>query len=245
MAITFNGSDDSLTIASALVAGQPVTYSVWVRQPLSDANHTVMEIGDGGSNRRIYIQVNNSEGLFFNVRQFSSVTMTGTASSVGDDVWTHLFATSRSATDHEIWTDGGDNVTETTSQVPTAQDQTAIGSSTAGATFWDGELAEVAFWNRGLTDAEAFALAKGFAPSFFRNGLVSYLPLIRNTKDVMGNVWVRNGTGGFAAFPHPPIRYPASPHVITAPAAVGGDPEGPMIGGKLVGRGILGGRLVA
>ena len=65
-------------------------------------------------------------------------------------------------------------------------------------------------------------------------------------KDVIGGTsWTENGTDIDTA-DHPRIIYPSMPHINfgTAAAPPAGDPEGMLIGGKLVGGGLLSGRLV-
>ena len=47
------------------------------------------------------------------------------------------------------------------------------------------------------------------------------------------------GIHGFSIDTHARILMPIRPMIITAPAAVGGDPEGSLIGGKLIRGGLL------
>ena len=68
----------------------------------------------------------------------------------------------------------------------------------------------------------ATALSAGYSPLFSPNGLVSYLPMINDTRDVMGNVWTENGTGSPTAFPHPNIIMPSAQILQFPPVAAAG-----------------------
>ena len=46
------------------------------------------------------------------------------------------------------------------------------------SSYYDGIVAEVAVWQRALTDEEFVALSHGFSPLFFRNKLHYYFPLV-------------------------------------------------------------------
>lgn len=52
-----------------------------------------------------------------------------------------------------------------------------VGSRDPNDTYWTGQIAEVGLWNRVLSAAEIQSLGRGYAPSFFPDGLVQYLPL--------------------------------------------------------------------
>jgi hypothetical protein len=82
-----------------------------------------------------------------------------------------------------------------------------IGNVNVGGTrSWDGTLAEVAIWDRALTEAERLALGNRFSPRFFPRGLVRYAPLIRASHDLAGG---RAGTvTGATVVPHPRVILP-------------------------------------
>ncbi|KKM77581.1 hypothetical protein LCGC14_1368540, partial [marine sediment metagenome] len=82
---------------------------------------------------------------------------------------------------------------------------------------FDGEICEVGIWTRVITAAEIAALASGFAPLFFANGIVLYTPLVRNLVDWKGNPPTEAGTIVTA---HPTIFLPTSPHVPVPPVVV-------------------------
>ena len=85
--------------------------------------------------------------------------------------------------------------------------------------FFGGAMAEFGKWNRSLLDSERAALAKGFAPSFFRRSLQWYLPMIRDYREMQQGIAVTNNGSTITA--HPNIIYPAGPYIIRAGTAPG------------------------
>lgn len=78
---------------------------------------------------------------------------------------------------------------------------------------FDGELCEVAIWNRVLSAAEIAALANSFSPLFFARGTVLYAPLIRYLADWKGNPPTQANA---VITPHPPIIRPVSPSLTVS-----------------------------
>lgn len=99
----------------------------------------------------------------------------------------------------------------------TGVDSSKMGEDLGGTSDFSGTLGEVAFWAnvRHTTDVWA-ALGKKFAPIFFRNGLVLYLPMIRGVADVMGKSGAWAITGAVVS-PHPAVIYPTGIPVIAVP----------------------------
>lgn len=89
-----------------------------------------------------------------------------------------------------------------------------------GSTDWfPGLMAEWAKWDRVLTTAEAEALTKGFAPTFFRNSLGWYVPMMREYVELKNGLSITNN--GTAIGDHPNIIYPTRPYIIQAPVSAG------------------------
>lgn len=90
---------------------------------------------------------------------------------------------------------------------PTASAAWCIGNRVSdGIRGWDGDEAEIAWWNVILTDDEFYALQKGISPNQIRpEALQHYFPFIRSGAiDKWGAPATVTGT---AAQPHPPIIY--------------------------------------
>jgi hypothetical protein len=87
---------------------------------------------------------------------------------------------------------------------------------------WDGQLAEFAVWDRILSAAEHAALGKGFSPLHFRQSLILYVPMIRESVDYYSTVPTVTG-----ALVQPHIR-------VIFPVAIGFAPPGSIITKEVV-----------
>lgn len=130
--------------------------------------------------------------------------------------WQHTFfsAEVNSATGAQIWIDGAEVTNSPYSTSGLANfgvDPNTInfGQSGVGGRDRTGSLAEGAFWNRILSDAEIIILSKGFSPLFIPNGLYFYAPLIGRADPEVDLVGAISGTvTGATQFAHPRIIYP-------------------------------------
>ena len=146
------------------------------------------------------------------------------------DKWHHAFAffdnTSGTVWTGDIWLDNGGNDQGTDDDINaliyTRPETTIIGAKKVdiGASdYFNGAIAEVALWGN-ITPSAGMraALAAGYSPQFFPDGLEMYIPLIRDEDrdKVTGGAWTAYNTPGIAA--HPPMIYPA-PQYIPTPAS--------------------------
>lgn len=131
----------------------------------------------------------------------------GEASSVATPpsaTWFHCCAIWASATDRRIWLNNVLATDATSVNVPTVVNFN-LGRLGAGTNFYDGDMAEVAFWDVALTAADVKTLSLGFSPyhvrpqnllgahgqywNFYKNGL-------NNAVSRMGSTLTNNGTFG-------------------------------------------------
>lgn len=76
---------------------------------------------------------------------------------------------------------------------------------------WNGRMAHFARWNRVITADERAALAAGYSPLFFPNGLIRYVPLGRSSPEI-DQVGGTSGTvTGATVVDEPRIIYPTRP----------------------------------
>jgi hypothetical protein len=78
-----------------------------------------------------------------------------------------------------------------------------IGNRSGDDRNFDGSLADMAIWNRVLTQEEIDALADGLSPDCITTGLVLYAPLIRDVVNLLDNS--SPTTTGTAVQPHPRV----------------------------------------
>lgn len=139
------------------------------------------------------------------------------------------------------WDDAGDvekyyvdNI-EKGSRTSTLTTQTLLGSETIGNVYEglgagstaDAIFAELARWDRVITEDERASLQAGFSPLCLINGLKQFIPLMgRESPEpdyVAGKTYTLTGTPSHSE--HPRIIYPGAPHVIEAPADIPSGPE--------------------
>ena len=117
------------------------------------------------------------------------------------------------ANDPAVWINGvSQTLTEVTtplSTLRTSSNPYVIGSRTGGLNNWDGWLAEFAVWYGVLLNADQadYLTVDGGSPLFFPNGLICYVPMVRDVVDREGAVPTVTGT---AVQVHPRIIYPPS-----------------------------------
>lgn len=218
MARDFDGSTDRIDYGSpANPTGSALTICAWVYPDVLSGSQYVCCAHDSGDtdfgillfteNAEAVIMRNWSTGFYGRNRYGTGELTTGS--------WQHLLGTSDSSaqeTGMELYVDGavpGSTSTDTGSGSETSHS----GSWSIGGRIYDdnrnfnGRIAEFGVWNRVLSSDEIGALAKGFAPSHFLNGLVFYVPLVgRNDTDrIAGKTPTYDGS---SVVSHQRIYYP-------------------------------------
>lgn len=219
---------------AAPLTGTPLTLVAWVKlTAVRSVTQTVIGIHDKDS-----IGIEGRQGWFIGINTGEQVvarTQVNTAtaesvyvaSTVGTTGFTHCAAVFASDASRIAYYNGLAATEETTSRTPTLPDTVSIGghlynTSTIART-WDGDVAEAAIYNVGLTAAEVAMLAAGYSPLMVRpEALVAYWPLVgRNSPetDIVGKYDLT--LTGTTASPHPRIIRPSA-KILTFPSAAGG-----------------------
>jgi hypothetical protein len=192
MARQFPGGATTDYILSSLTSNNDQrSYSLWTYRTGDGGNSLGRLWQKGTSGGALDTSHNNNppDNAYDYNRRFSVSNGIWRYTRPSANAWHHiaiLHDMSSDANDPSIYVD---NVLQslTEAQVPsgTRADNSvgyALGGRTDLGRNWEGYLAEFAVWNRILTTAEVAALSKGFSALFFPNGLVEYLPLIRDTR---------------------------------------------------------------
>jgi len=167
----FDGSDQSVTLAdcvdqvSAAIRTNVAefSFSCWFRQEATNSTGTLFRAHESSDNFFAVIYKANADEFQF-VTKFGGVNDTVTSGDENDDgnsweddgIWHHLVATV-SVTDDtiELWIDGTKKDDKSgVGTLDAAITSVAIGQSSVGSSFHKGDIDEVAFWGRQLTDAE-------------------------------------------------------------------------------------------
>lgn len=185
MSRSFNDSTDYLEYAGAARAALPVTMACWVNPDLGSADAAV-SLSTATALNSVSIQLTNTGVL--RVRSSTTggtVNSADTVATVSANTWAHIAGVFTSTTSRTAYIDGGNAVTNTSTNNPSAAsfNTTTIGAryETTRGNFFGGEIAEVGIWSAALTAAEIASLAKGISPTLIRPAsLVAYWPLIGN-----------------------------------------------------------------
>lgn len=232
MARSFNGSTDRIDFANPFdFQGQPLTISVWVNpQTYGNTGYatTIHPSGDTTYGHGLRFNTSNSYGFFRGSNGGNDKYRAGTTSWL-INTWYSFIVTDPGTTfgdytEINIYRNGtNDNGSGQNGTV--AEKATGGSLSNGGRIYADDRnisayLAEIAWWNRVLSADEISALAAGYSPLFFPNGLKSYVPLIRPALDrLTGSSGTLDGT---SVVDHPPVIYPAPPPQLHIEYTAGG-----------------------
>lgn len=228
MARDFNGSTDDILYTNVLDPNAtPFTMAIWAKaDALDDPNdqHMILHQQDGTGVGRNTLGLDKSGANWFIATFLGGSSLVGTT-NVPTGGWHHYALThsTAGAGTLRLYLDGVEEASAT--RTPEACNGSHIvGEHKNVSRNWDGPVAELAFWNRELSAAEISILADGFAPTFLRNGLILYPPLIRDTHELASGATAT--VSGTTVSEHPPIIYPTQPitgfAVAAAPPALDG-----------------------
>jgi len=232
MALSFDGSDDSLTHSGAIFSGSSTDYnfslSAWVK-PAS--RHTGSIIGaDAGSGNNGRFALFTQTGKFAARRKSSYIMQTSQFATDNTD-WFHVLGiwqyNSRAlyvngvnvASEPGNKLGGGQAGTTNVSLDPTAGTTFYIGQDHSGK-YFNGVIAEAAAYSVYLAAGDIASLAAGFSPALVRpDKLIGYWPLgggyFPATVNPIGSTSLSVNSSPSAA-DHPRIIYPTSPPAIMA-----------------------------
>lgn len=201
---TFDGDGDYIDLGTgANLISSDFTWETWVKLDSPPAGGEVLiQLGtEGNSSESARLQINSSGLAEFVV--FNAVGHPSGTTNIADGTWHHV-AVSYSATSPanqlQIIVDG---IVETTAN-PTAPGLVA-GTAALGATGvpslnFDGEMADVRFWDSARTDTQISA-EKDVRLNGDETGLLGYFPLNGDASDAQTNTTAIDGTlVGNAAF---------------------------------------------
>lgn len=161
-------------------------------------------------------------GVYYDGTTWRNITTTG--NDLDDGVWFHAaYVCDPGNNRQELYLNGASVLTGALGgAIEYSQgNQTSIGEIGANwANYnFEGDEAEIGFYDRGLSSSEISFLYNGGAyrsPLFIPSGLISYLDLIDDIEDTVGGfTFVNNGT---VVSPHPTVLYPFNPAFLQSDA---------------------------
>lgn len=205
MACEYSGTG-SLSV-SGLGQATPHSVSLWFRVPDITTSRIILT----ATSAYDILAAGGVTGDPLRVRRNNdATTMADTSTGYSASTWQHALVVCNSTSDHRIYLNGGSKGTGSVLQ-GTNMAGISFGFST-GTCQW----AEIAAWNVALNDDEAAALGAGYSPMAVRkNGLIYYMPLIREQKERRG-LTVTVNTSSPSVYDHPRILYPLKRKVMYA-----------------------------
>lgn len=178
-----SASSQGLEIAgTALVTAYPLTMAAWFKPTTSTATGVMVSIGRTVTASHYWaIGVTSSAKPFLAARTGGTEADAIHGTSVTNGTWGHICGVLTSATNRDIYFNGGTPVNDATNTVaPVTPNTTNIGCLTSNTrtSFANGTIAHAAIWNVALMNYEVAALARGIPPIDVRPGnLIAYADL--------------------------------------------------------------------
>lgn len=196
-------------VGSAVVTAYPVTMACWFYVPNATANRTCMDLGSTTAASGQRLSLTNAGNVQWESRVAGSGSSATTTTTYTGNTWHHACGIAAGNNDRRAFLDGGGKGTDTVLSRVFAStiDRTLIGrilrtnSATVPLT---GRIAECAIWSAALSDAEVYALSRGYRASLVRpDALVLYAPFIREVLDVAGGQTLTTVGGTPTVIEHP------------------------------------------
>lgn len=224
MAVDFSTSNRTYyeAAADASAQGANITVCAWINAINFSTIQQLFTRDESSSGDRVY-QFRTTTGSKVQFIPFSGGANGSSTSttSISTGSWAFIAARYDGTTSHTFVNSGGAEGADTT--ISGNLDSDVTGISLGSRSLWNTPLAfseysnhrmaEVAEFNRALTDDEMLSLAAGFSPLFFAGDLVWYASLINHVdpqRSLVSPDTFDVNTNAPTTFPHPPMIYPYS-----------------------------------
>lgn len=186
MARSFDGSNDDLSVASAVVSAYPFTMACWFNANNFTADQGLMSLYDSATdntnNHRLNLEATTGKVVARTVNSAGTLGAAVTTAGASSGTWLHACGVWASATSRTAYVNGGSANTNATNLTPGALNATGLGAflDTVPDRYFNGALMEVAIWNVALGSAEVAVIgSNAICPLLVRpEALVAYWPLI-------------------------------------------------------------------
>lgn len=243
-------SGQFVTVGTPAVLAEPITMTIWSYTDSVGGNQGPICVSNAGSNDHHWGIILVGSDVRFRTKD-TDIAQASLASSAIVNTWQHLLGETASTSSRFISVDNVQSAEETTDQavVNSGIDNTTVGAWRRGSDglFWSGRLMWPCVWDVILTPSEKTRLSSGVPPWWVRPESIVSCPDLGSLWDPFLRESFTDTNGTVIANPYRDWTLPDdTAQFIDTPAAAEGDPEGPLVGGKLIRGGILThGRLVA
>lgn len=206
---------------AALAPSYPFTVSAWAKigtSPGSTSEYVIVQIQDSiAANHYWRLCV---DATFFTIRARSGGGATTSSSSTVPTVgqWYHLAFVCTSSTNRELFIDGSSGATDTTSRAPSGINSISAGiaGDSTPSDAWEGDIAELAFWNMALSSGDIGELASGAYPPHVQPGnIIFYTDMVNDLTDLIADLTIT--PTGTTVSAHPPLSYRNKRNPVSRP----------------------------
>ena len=217
MARSFTDDGSSTTSyvskSSTIITGSPATFSILLNVSSFSNGLVLFILGDGGNNNfQLFLDTSGHVTAASHSGAGSPSAVTTVAASL--NTWTHAAGVFASSTSRSAYINGGNKITNVTSNSPSAFNQGKIGGDGNIGDGTHGILAFAGIWNIALSDTDIATLGAYIHPSKVHpEALVGCVDLIGVSPEpdrVSTTGWTLGGTGASAVATNPLIYSPAS-----------------------------------
>jgi hypothetical protein len=178
----FDGSNDSLSIGTAIVTAYPWTWACWFLIDTTTGVKTLMAEGDLAGLANYWALAPSENALTFFVQSTAgSDTAFIPSPTLSAGTWYHACAVGRATALIDLYLNGGNKASTVTARTPAGLDNTTLGVSrlSSDLNWHDGRIAEACLWNVALSDAEVAEIADPLTDPRTVQGanLIAYWPL--------------------------------------------------------------------
>jgi hypothetical protein len=213
----FDGTNDELRHAAAVVSGYPFSACLWAKRA-DTASDAVFSLGVSGTvdnSFQIYAFTGSEANVRVRTTSEVDVATTGDVWTV-DATWHHVCVVATSSSDVDVYFDG----TKTDGNpalTPAGMNVTMFGENSNDAADFTGSVGQAAVWDVALSGANVTALAGGDNPlAVSASDLVAYWPMTADATDSVGSFDLTATGATFDGADNPTVDDP--------PAACSGTP---------------------
>jgi hypothetical protein len=176
--LTFDGSNDTATLATAPFTAGPGSIMAWNNPAAIGAGAAIFGVAASGGDDQFLLQITLA-GAMQALTNGASAASTSSSSNASAGTWFLGSAVFSAINARRACINGTDCSNDTGSQTPGSIDRAGMGvryiATPAG--FFNGTIGAAAMWSVQTTDEDALAVAKGWSMRRIKPwGLVAYIP---------------------------------------------------------------------
>lgn len=188
MSYSFDGANDTLSLASAPLTGAPLTISAWIKLPASIGSDCIVSLGASSStDNQFQLRINSNGSLSARTRTTSNGDTTDSGGNIADQNWHFVFAEFSATNNRVACIDNtSPSTADTTDLTPAGVNALRVGENNNQLEDFEGSVGHLCLWNRQLDSTDKAFLAAGGNPMSAPGGVPTrYWPLTNDAVDLI------------------------------------------------------------